>query len=60
MKDNSLDPISCFELYISKLYLENNSLFPKPSKHFAINENVSFRKEVLGKNTIPGIMKSMS
>ena len=48
IKDIPLDPVHCFEIYLSKLNPENSCLFPKPNKSFSIN-NVWYTNEVLGK-----------
>ena len=60
LDDSVLDPLLAYEKYLSKLNPENGSLFQKPKKNFIFEQDIWYTKEVLGKNTLSGIMKSLS
>ena len=60
LDDSVLDPLLAYEKYVSKLYPENSSLFQKPKKNYIFEQDIWYTKEVLGKNTLSGIMKSLS
>ena len=59
VKDSSLDPVSTFVMYITKLNAGNINLFQKPKKIFS-EESGWYTQEVLGKNTLSNMMKVLS
>ena len=56
---NPQDPVTAFEFYKEKLHPENPYLFTKAKKHYS-KEEFWYTKEVIGKNTLAGIMKEIS
>ena len=40
MKSNVLDPVYCYEFYVSKLHPGNPFLFQKPKRIFSVHDNL--------------------
>ena len=60
LNNSALNPVLAYEKYVSKLNRDNVCLFQKPKKKFVFEEDTWYTKEVLGKNTLSGIMKCLS
>ena len=57
---NTLCPVRCFELYLSKLYPGLNSLRQRPKQTAMDDENIWYNKVVVGKKTLWLFMKKLS
>ena len=58
--NSNLCPVNGYEKYVEKLHEDNMLLFQKAAKNFVFDARTWYTKEVLGKNTVGDMMKTLS